>query len=186
MLIHVQEGKGGKDRYTVLSHRLRILLRAYYKVQRPVDWFLPGTKAGTHLQPGTVQNLCRDAAQLAGITKRVTPHVLRHRFATHLLESGTDTRAIQVMLGHSRIDTTARYTSVSPQTIRRTGSPLDRLPIETEAQPKNKRGRPRQAITPPNPECPPWPLPAGKWPASSAATATPIAHSTLCPPINSV
>lgn len=148
MLIHVQQGKGAKDRYTVLSHRLLILLRAYWRIQKPADWFFPGTKAGTHIQPATIQEMCRDAARLAGITKRVTPHVLRHSFATHLLESGTDTRAIQVMLGHSRIDTTARYTSVSPQTISRAGSPLDRLPMETEAQPKKKRGRPRKVVTP--------------------------------------
>jgi len=107
MLIHVQQGKGAKDRYTVLSHRLLLLLRAYYQVQRPVDWFFPGTKAGTHIHPVTIQQLCRDAAQLAGITKRVTPHVLRHSFATHLLEQGSDTRAIQVMLGHRRIDVSA-------------------------------------------------------------------------------
>ena len=149
MLIHVQNGKGAKDRYTVLSHRTLILLRAYYKVQRPVEWLFPGTKAGTHLQPATIQDLCRDACQLAGIAKRITPHVLRHSFATHLLESGTDTRAIQVMLGHARIETTARYTAVSPQTVSRIGSPLDRLPIETEAQPKRKRGRPRKGETPP-------------------------------------
>ena len=148
MLIHVQQGKGAKDRYTVLSHRLLILLRAYWRIQKPADWFFPGTKAGTHIQPATIQEMCRDAARLAGITKRVTPHVLRHSFATHLLESGSDTRVIQVMLGHSRIDTTARYTSVSPQTISRTGSPLDRLPMETEAQPKKKRGRPRKVVTP--------------------------------------
>ena len=148
MLIHVQQGKGAKDRYTVLSHRLLILLRAYWRIQQPADWFFPGTKAGTHIQPATIQEMCRDAARLAGITKRVTPHVLRHSFATHLLESGSDTRVIQVMLGHSRIDTTARYTSVSPQTISRTGSPLDRLPMETEAQPKKKRGRPRKVVTP--------------------------------------
>ena len=148
MLIHVQQGKGAKDRYTVLSHRLLILLRAYWRIQKPADWFFPGTKAGTHIQPATIQEMCRDAARLAGITKRVTPHVLRHSFATHLLESGSDTRVIQVMLGHSRIDTTARYTSVSPQTISRTGSPLDRLPMETEARPKKKRGRPRKVVTP--------------------------------------
>jgi integrase/recombinase XerD len=148
MLIHVERGKGDKDRYTVLSHRLLILLRAYYKAQRPVDWFFPGTKAGTHIQPVSVQQMCRDAAHLAGITKRVTPHVLRHSFATHLLEHGSDTRAIQVMLGHRRIDTTARYISVAPQTISRTGSPLDRLPLDTEAPPKRGPGRPRKAPKP--------------------------------------
>jgi site-specific recombinase XerD len=152
MLIHIQQGKGAKDRYTVLSHRLLVLLRAYYQLQRPVDWLFPGTKAGTHLHPATIQELCRDAARLAGITKRVTPHVLRHSFATHLLEQGSDTRAIQVMLGHRRIDTTARYTTVTPQTIGRTGSPLDRLSIETEAQPKRKRGRPRKVATPSKPD----------------------------------
>ncbi|MEO6037668.1 MAG: site-specific integrase [Saprospiraceae bacterium] len=152
MLIHVHLGKGQKDRYTVLSHRLLILLRAYYKIQRPVDWFFPGTKAGTHIHPATIRGLCDDAAQLAGITKHLTPHVLRHSFATHLLESGTDIRAIQVMLGHASINTTARYTAVTPQTISRTGSPLDRLPIETEAQPKRKRGRPRKVRTPPQPD----------------------------------
>jgi integrase/recombinase XerD len=152
MLIHVHLGKGEKDRYTVLSHRLLILLRAYYKIQRPVDWFFPGTKAGTHIHPATIRGLCSDAAQLAGITKHLTPHVLRHSFATHLLESGTDTRAIQVMLGHSSINTTARYTAVTPQTISRTGSPLDRLPVETEAQPKKKRGRPRKVLPPPKPD----------------------------------
>ena len=146
MLIHVQQGKGAKDRFTVLSHRLLILLRAYYKIQRPVGWLFPGHKGGTHIQPATIQEACREAAQMAGITKRVTPHVLRHSFATHLLESGTDTRAIQVLLGHRRIDTTARYISVTPQTVSRIGSPLDRLPMETEAQPKKKRGRPRKVV----------------------------------------
>ena len=151
MLIHVQNGKGAKDRYTVLSYRTLLLLRAYWKAQRPVEWFFPGTKVGTHIQPATIQSMCRDAAQLAGISKRITPHVLRHSFATHLLEGGTDTRAIQVMLGHRRIDTTARYTAVSPQTVSRIVSPLDRLPIETEAQPKRKRGHPRKGETPPPP-----------------------------------
>lgn len=152
MLIHVQQGKGAKDRYTVLSHRSLLLLRKYWQFQRPADWLFPGTKAGTHIQPATIQDVCRDAARLAGITKRVTPHMLRHSFATHLLESGTDTRAIQVMLGHARIDTTARYTSVTPQTISRTGSPLDRLPTEKEVPPKKKRGRPRKGPAPPKPD----------------------------------
>lgn len=140
MLIHVEAGKGAKGRYTVLSARLLTLLREYYKIQRPVDWLFPGTKAGTHLQAGTVRDICHDAARLAGITKRVTPHTLRHSFATHLLESGTDTRAIQVLLGHSRIDTTARYVAVTPQSLAHIVSPLD----QKSPTPK-KRGRPRKA-----------------------------------------
>jgi len=77
MLIHVEQGKGAKDRYTVLSGRMLLLLREYWKIQRPRDYLFPGTKAGTHLQPATIQELCRDACRMAGIAKRITPHVLR-------------------------------------------------------------------------------------------------------------
>jgi site-specific recombinase XerD len=140
MLIRVEQGKGAKDRYTVLSQRLLILLREYWKMQRPVDYLFPGSKPGSHIQPGSVQEICRDACLLAGIQKRVTPHTLRHSFATHLLENGTDTRAIQVLLGHKRIDTTARYTSVSPQTVAKIVSPLDMAPEPVKEKPK--RGRP--------------------------------------------
>jgi site-specific recombinase XerD len=136
MLIRVEQGKGAKDRYTVLSQRLLILLREYWKAQRPVDYLFPGSKPGSHIQPATVQEICRDACLLAGFQKRVTPHTLRHSFATHLLENGTDTRAIQVLLGHSRIDTTARYTAVSPQTVAKIVSPLDSGLLSP------KRGRP--------------------------------------------
>lgn len=146
MLIHVEQGKGAKDRFTVLSGRLLTLLRLYWKLQRPVDYLFPGTKAGTHLQPASVQEACREAAERAGIAKRVTPHLLRHSFATHLLENGVDTRAIQVLLGHSRIETTARYIAVTPQTIGRTVSPLDRWPDADE--PKKKRGRPPKIQVP--------------------------------------
>jgi|tagenome__1003787_1003787.scaffolds.fasta_scaffold20937948_1 integrase/recombinase XerD len=142
MLVRVQQGKGAKDRYTILSARLLTLLREYWKVQRPVDWLFPGTKAGTHLQPGTIREVCHDAAHLAGISKRVTPHTLRHSFATHLLESGTDTRAIQVLLGHTRIETTARYTAVTPQSVSRIVSPLDQKIVPAPVT--KKRGRPRK------------------------------------------
>ena len=128
MLVAVRQGKGSKDRYTVLSGRLLRVLRAYWKIQRPTEWLFPAVKAGRHMQAGTIRQMCREACQLAGITKQVTPHMLRHSFATHLLENGSDTRAIQVMLGHTRIDTTARYTRVSPQTVSQTVSPLDRWP----------------------------------------------------------
>ena len=144
MLIRVQQGKGAKDRYTVLSRRLLVLLRQYFKVQQPVEWLFPGTKAGTHLQPATLQEVCRDAALMAGLLKRVTPHLLRHGFATHLLEGGTDLRAIQVLLGHRRIDTTARYTSIAPQSLGKILSPLDRKP---KLLSRKKRTQPPKATS---------------------------------------
>ena len=142
MLIQVEEGKGRKDRYTVLSRPLVILLRQYWRIQRPQEYLFPADKAGTHIQPATLREVCHEACQLAGITKHVTPHVLRHSLATHLLENGTDTRAIPVLLGHKRIDTTARYTAVSPRTVGRMVSPADCLPNQDPA-PK-RRGRPRK------------------------------------------
>ena len=143
MLIRVEQGKGAKDRYTVLGQRMLTLLREYWRLQRPVDFLFPGSKPGTHLQPTTVQEICRDATMLAGINKRVTPHTLRHSFATHLLENGTDTRAIQVLLGHSRIDTTARYITVSPQTVAKIVSPLD----QPARRPKPGRSPKKKAVT---------------------------------------
>ena len=125
MVIRVERGKGAKDRYSVLSQRLLEVLRVYWKQQRPVEYLFPGRKAGTHMRPETVQQICRDAAYLAGIGKRVTAHTLRHSFATHLLENGEELRVIQVLLGHSSIDTTARYTHVSVAKIASTASPLD-------------------------------------------------------------
>jgi site-specific recombinase XerD len=136
MLVAVRGGKGNKDRYTVLSGRLLLLLREYWKIQRPKDWLFPAIQAGRHIQQGTIQQVCREACQMAGITKHITPHMLRHSFATHLLENGTDTRAIQVMLGHRRIDTTARYTAVTPQTVGRSRSPLDQLQEPVPLKPK--------------------------------------------------
>ena len=140
MLIRVQQGKGAKDRYTILGERVLTLLREYWRRRRPVHWLFPGTKPGTHIQAATLQEICRDAAQLAGFVKRVTPHTLRHSFATHLLENGADTRVIQALLGHTRIDTTARYAAVTPRALGRVVSPLDQPP-----PPPKKRGRPRKA-----------------------------------------
>jgi site-specific recombinase XerD len=127
MVIRVERGKGAKDRYSVLSQRLLEVLRVYWKQQRPTDYLFPGRKAGTHIRPETVQQICREAAYLANIGKRVTAHTLRHSFATHLLENGEDLRVIQVLLGHSHIDTTARYTRVSVGKIASILSPLDQI-----------------------------------------------------------
>lgn len=128
MLIRVEHGKGGKDRYAMLAPGLLEILRAYWRILRPSGpWLFSSWRPHLHFSAGAVQTACREAWQRSGLAKRVTPHVLRHSFATHLLENGTDTRVIQVLLGHSRIDTTARYTAVSPATISATQSPLDLL-----------------------------------------------------------
>ncbi|HEY4088113.1 MAG TPA: tyrosine-type recombinase/integrase [Bryobacteraceae bacterium] len=136
MLIRVRQGKSRKDRYAMLSPRLLEVLRLWWRSQHPGgqkqavepgQWLFPGFRRGHHMSTASLQTVCREAAQLSGIAKRVTVHTLRHSFATHLLENGTDTRVIQVLLGHSRIDTTARYTAVSPHTIAKTASPLDRI-----------------------------------------------------------
>jgi integrase/recombinase XerD len=130
MVIRVEQGKGKKDRYTLLSPRLLEVLRFWWRSTRPEGkdgLFFPAWRTGKHLSAATLQQACRDAAKHAGLTKRVTPHTMRHSFATHLLENGTDTRVIQALLGHTRIETTARYTQVSPLFIGQIHSPLDRL-----------------------------------------------------------
>ena len=126
-LIRVEQGKGGKDRYAMLSPRLLAVLRAYWRAARPQHWLFPSWREGRHMNIGSLSQACRDAARRSGLPKRITAHTLRHSFATHLLENGTDIRVIQVLLGHGRIDTTARYARVSPQVVAGTLSPLDAL-----------------------------------------------------------
>jgi integrase/recombinase XerD len=128
MLLRVQQGKGQKDRYAMLSPRLLDVLRRYFRAIRPRgDYLFPSWRKEYHLSTASLQLACREAALRAGIRKRVTVHTLRHSFATHLLENGTDIRIIQVLLGHSQIDTTARYAAVSPQVVAATVSPLDAM-----------------------------------------------------------
>ena len=131
MLIKVRKGKGNKDRYVMLAENLLVWLRTYFKATRPPrPWLFPGEKPGTHIGPGAVRAALRKAVDQVGLTKRVTPQVLRHSFATHLVETGTDIRTVQVLLGHSSIRSTQLYTRVSTAHVARTKSPLDRLGTE--------------------------------------------------------
>jgi integrase/recombinase XerD len=135
MVIRVEQGKGGKDRYVMLSAQLLQILRAYWRIARPGRWLFPGREAGRPVSVTTLQEACRGAAREAGLSKPVTVHTLRHSFATHLLEAGTDIRIIQVVLGHARLATTARYTQVATSLVAGTASPLDRLSLQVMPPP---------------------------------------------------
>jgi len=150
LLIRVRQGKGKKDRYAMLSPRLLVILRSWWRAQHPAgrqhpaspqDWLFPGWRKGRHMNTESLQMACREAARAAGLSKRVRVHTLRHSFATHMLENGTDIRLIQALLGHTRIDTTARYAAVSPNAIAAVRSPLDRLGQPTPSGPKIKARR---------------------------------------------
>lgn len=133
MLIRIEQGKGQKDRYAMLSPRLLQALRTYWRAARPQEYLFPGWRTGRHVSTTSLQQACRDAALRSGLRKRVTVHSLRHAFATHLLENGTDVRIIQALLGHSQIETTARYAAVTPLAVRAVISPLDRMNPKTGA-----------------------------------------------------
>ena len=130
MVIRVEQGKGGKDRYVMLSPQLLRILRGYWRLARPKRWLFPGRDEDRSLEPTTLHAACRSARAAAGLAKEVTPHTLRHSFATHLLENGADIRIIQVLLGHANLQSTARYARVATRTISKTPSPLDRLRLE--------------------------------------------------------
>ena len=130
MVMRIENGKGGKQRYVMLSGPLLGVLRSYWRLTRPSLFLFPGRTPDKPIEPTVLHAACRSAAAAAGIDKRVSVHVLRHSFATHLLESGTDIRIIQVLLGHEQLSTTARYTHVSTGLIAGTASPLDRLSLD--------------------------------------------------------
>ena len=127
MLIRVEMGKGRKDRHAMLSPQLLELLRAWWLQSRSKGWLFPGRDPLLPLTTRQLNRACHMAAEAAGLGSWVTPHTLRHSFATHLLESHTDVRVIQVLLGHAKLDTTARYAHVATSTLRTVTSPLDRL-----------------------------------------------------------
>lgn len=127
MLIRVIQGKGRKDRYTILSNSCLKQIKKYYELYQPKDWLFPGMKEGRHLTARSVQRIFKKACRKANIKKKVSVHTLRHSFATHLLEKGTDLRYIQKLLGHKSSTTTEIYTHVSKRDIANIESPLDNL-----------------------------------------------------------
>ena len=133
MMLRVEQGKGRRDRYAMLSPQLLALLRAWWRegrrlgVMLPRGWLFPGRDPVNPLTTRQLRRAVHAAAEAAGINKRVTPHTLRHSFATHLLEQDIDIRVIQVLLGHAKLDTTALYSQVATRTIREVRSPLEHL-----------------------------------------------------------
>ena len=138
MLIRVEQGKGRKDRNAMLSPQLLALLRQWWRegkrrgVMLPEGWLFPGRNCLEPLSTRQLNRAVHEAAEAAGIKKRVSPHTLRHSFATHLLEQDVDIRVIQVLLGHSKLDTTALYARVATKTIRAVTSPLEHLKLLME------------------------------------------------------
>jgi site-specific recombinase XerD len=135
MLIRVERGKGGRSRNAMLSPDLLTLLRQWWTVGRQQGvmhrdgWLFPGQQAMKPISTRQLHRVVVEAAQAADIAKRVGPHTLRHSFATHLLEDGTDIRIIQVLLGHTKLENTALYTKVATRTVRAVISPLDKLAL---------------------------------------------------------
>jgi integrase/recombinase XerD len=128
MVLRVEQGKGQKDRYVMLSPKLLKILRDWWRVSRSRPWLFPGHRPGEPITTRAVNRACRKAHRRCGIPKPITPHSLRHAFAVHLLEAGTDVRTIQLLLGHRSLATTARYLAIATTQVCATASPLDLLP----------------------------------------------------------
>jgi integrase/recombinase XerD len=128
MVIRVEEGKGLKDRYVMLSATLLQILRDWWRRERPRNWLFPGGIVDQPVSREGVWEACQKGRLLSGISKPISPHSMRHAFAVHLLESGTDVRTIQLLLGHRSLATTARYLRIAASKVCSTTSPLDLLP----------------------------------------------------------
>jgi site-specific recombinase XerD len=136
MVLRVEQGKGQKDRYVMLSPKLLATLRDWWRVERPQHWLFPGDKPSQHIGKDAVEQACQRAHRLCQIPKPITPHSLRHAFAVHLLEQGTDVRTIQLLLGHRSLATTARYLRIATSKVCSTTSPLDLLPHPVPIEPR--------------------------------------------------
>lgn len=136
MVIRVEQGKGHKDRYVMLSPKLLETLRSYWRAVRPQGWLFEGEIPNQPINRSSVELACQKARPLSGIRKPVTPHSLRHAFAVHLLEAGTDVRTIQLLLGHRSLATTARYLRIATSKVCSASSPLDLLPRPIPVEPE--------------------------------------------------
>ena len=143
MMIRVQQGKGSRDREVPLSPKLLDTLRVYWRWMKPTTFLFPGTvkgwRADVPITPNIVWLACRQAANAAGISKRFSPHSLRHSYASHLLEAGADLRTIQVLLGHSRLEHTLVYLHLSPKHLQAVPNPLDALEVSSLDRVKRPR-----------------------------------------------
>jgi integrase/recombinase XerD len=136
MVIRVDQGKGRKDRYVMLSPKLLETLRSYWRAVRPKDWLFEGDIPGQPINRSSVELACQKARRLSRMRKPITPHSLRHAFAVHLLEAGTDVRTIQLLLGHRSLTTTARYLRIATSKVCSASSPLDLLPRPIPVEPE--------------------------------------------------
>ena len=148
MLIHIRHGKGGRDRYVPLSPALLATLRVYYRWMRPKTWLFPGTirnwRADKPITPKVVWDACRDAATRAQLKKRVSPHLLRHSYASHLVEAWADLRTVQLLLGHVKLEHTVIYLHLSQRHLQAIANPLDAMPVSgTDTVRRTRRLRKR-------------------------------------------
>jgi len=133
MMLRIEQGKGQRDRYVMLSPRLLEALRSYWRSVKPTTWLFPGEVPNKPITTEAIRHVCQRVRRVTGIGKPISPHSLRHAFATHLLEAGTDVRKIQLLLGHRSLATTSQYLKMATSTICATTSPLDRLPVVAPA-----------------------------------------------------
>lgn len=143
MVIHIHYGKGGRDRDVPMSEKLLETLREYWRWMKPKTWLFPGTvnhlRADVPISTKISWDACRQAAHRAGIKKRVTPHILRHSYATHMLEAGADLRTIQILLGHAKLEHTVIYLHLSHRHLTAVANPLDGMAVSAPAEVKRSR-----------------------------------------------
>ena len=145
MVIHIRQGKGSRDRDVPMTAKLLEALPEYWRWKRPTLYLFPSTEGHRGIEEPisdrTVWHACKQAARRAGISKTIGPHTLRHSFATHLMEAGTDLRTIQLLLGHARLEHTTLYLHLSQRHLHAAINPLDQLTIKPQSETRQKEGK---------------------------------------------